>query len=261
MATRKKKRTRTSVLKELTMDELLEIIKENDKTNEEIRKIMAKTKPTMDEIRKAIEEAISDLEEVGEFHMMFEGEEYVIRLSQNVKGQIRYDPDSRQIIIVLPDNSLWRRGPNGRWDKRSMDMCIDRIVQIYEARQQIHWCEGEMERLHRLCTLSDDARHVETARQLAVASRQLYEYENKLEYLERMCMTAAAESNRIMEEYGDQLARAKKAKRRAENKKNRAQKQKAQATKEKEKAQASLETVKKDAEKTVAELTGELKIR
>ena len=149
VATRKKKRTRAPVLKDLTREELLEIVKENDKTNEEIRKIMAKTKPTMDEIRKAIEEAISDLEEVGEFHMMFEGEEYVIRLSQNVKGQIRYDPDSRQIIIVLPDNSLWRRGPNGRWDKRSMDIHINAIVQLHEARQQIHWCEGEMERLHR----------------------------------------------------------------------------------------------------------------
>ena len=192
------------------------------------------------------------MEAVGEFHMMLEGEEYVIRLSQNVKGQIRYDPDSGQIIIVLPDNSLWRRGPNGRWDKRIMDMYIDKIVQIHEARQQIHWCEGEMEWLHRLCTLSDAARHVETARQLAVASRQLYEYENKLEYLERMGMTAAAESNRIMEEYGDQLARAKKAKRRAENKKNEAQKRATQATKERNEAQANLETVEKDAEKTVA---------
>ena len=113
-----------------------------------------------------------------------------------------------------------------------MDLYIDRIVQIHEARQQIHWSEGEMDRFYRLGSRSDYARHVYPARQLAVASNQLCEYENKLEYLVTNVFDGRSREQ-LMEVYGDQLARAKKAKKRAENKKNSAQKRETHAIKEK----------------------------
>ena len=53
---------------------------------------------------------------------------------------------------------------------------------------------------------------------------------------------------------GDQLERAKKDRKRAEDAKNNAQRREAQAKKETEKAQANLETVQKEAEKVEGKL-------
>ena len=114
---------------------------------------------------------------------------------------------------------------------------------------------GEVERLWRLNALPGDARQNETARQLAAATGQLYDYGNRMDCLERMYM-AAAQANRMMTERGDQLDLAKKDRKRAEDAKNNAQRREAQAKKETEKAQANLETVRKDAEKTIGKLAG-----
>ena len=108
-------------------------------------------------------------------------------MPQNVKGQIKYDPDSGK-IIVLPYNTQWKRDQNGRWDKHSM--YINVMIQLHEARQQIHWFE--VERLPRLGIFSEDARQSRMARHLAMVSRRLFEYENRVEYLEWMRMVAAA---------------------------------------------------------------------
>ena len=71
-----------------------------------VEEAMAKFTLTMDDMRKAIEKARSALDEVGEFDLEIEGDEYAMRLSQNVKGKIRFDPKTRKILIVLPDDSL-----------------------------------------------------------------------------------------------------------------------------------------------------------
>ena len=100
----------------------------------EIEEAMAKFTLTMDDMREAMENARSALDEVGEFDMGVEGDEYVIRLSQNARGKIRFDPKTRKILIVLPDDSLWRQGLDGRWDRLGLNMSIDVIVQIHESR-------------------------------------------------------------------------------------------------------------------------------
>ena len=255
MAAKKKKRRRP-VLKGLTAEELQKKQKEADEWMGEIEEAMAKLEPSMDDIRKALQEADSALNEVGEFHMETDGDEYVIRLSQNVKGRIRFDPNTRKILIELPDASLWRPGRDGRWNKNAMNMRIDDIVKLHESRREVHWLKGEIERILELNALSGDARENEMARQLTAASRKLFDYENRIECLERLYMLAAAEADRISEERGDQMKRAKIAKKRAEDAKNNAQRREAQAKKETEKAQANLETVQKDAEKTIGKLAG-----
>ena len=98
--------------------------------------------------------------------------------------------------------------------------------------------------------LPGDARQNETARQLTAATRQLYDYGNRMDCLERMY--AAAQANRMME-YGDQLERVKRAEKRAEDARNNAKRREAQAKKE-TKAQANLETAQKEAEKVEGKL-------
>ena len=252
----KRRRRKRPVLKELTAEELQEEQKEAHEWMGEIEEAMAKLEPSMDDIRKALQEADSALNEVGEFHMETDGDEYVIRLHQNVKGRIRFDPNTRKILIELPDASLWRPGRDGRWNKNAMNMRIDDIVKLHESRREVHWLKGEIERILELNALSGDARENEMARQLTAASRKLFDYENRIECLERLYMLAAAEADRTREEQGDQMKRAKRDKKRAEDAKNNAQRREAQAKKETEKAQANLETVQKDAEKTIGKLAG-----
>ena len=95
----------------------------------------------------------------------------------------------------------------------------------------MQWLEGEVERLWRLNALPGDARQNETARHLAAATRQLYDYGNRMDCLEWMYAAAAAQANRMMTEDGDQLERAKKDRKRAEDAKNNAQRREAQAKK------------------------------
>ena len=82
------------------------------------------------------------MDEVGEFDMEIEGDEYVIHLSQNVKERIRFDPSARKILILLPDDSLWRQNTDGRWDRRGLNMRIDDIVKLHESRRLVQWLVG-----------------------------------------------------------------------------------------------------------------------
>ena len=164
MAVRKKKRT--VVLQEITEEERLGMIRELEKDLKELREAGTGTAYTMDDIRRAIEEARSALEDVGEFDMELEGDEYVIRLSRHVNGKIKYDPRTEKIFIILPDDTKWRQDWDGHWDRRSLGMHINIMVMLHESRQKIHWLEEEARRLHRLSILSGDARQQEMASHL-----------------------------------------------------------------------------------------------
>ena len=100
MAVRKKKRT--VVPQEITEEERLGMIRELEKDLKELREAGTGTAYTMDDIRRAIEEARSALEDVGEFDMELEGDEYVIRLSRHVNGKIKYDPRTGKISSYCP---------------------------------------------------------------------------------------------------------------------------------------------------------------
>ena len=102
-----------------------------------LRRRSKELRRTADEWMKEIEEAMakfdahhgryarghggmpdSALDEVGEFDMGVEGDEYVIRLSQNARGKIRFDPKTRKDPHrSCPTTSLWRQGLDGRWDR------------------------------------------------------------------------------------------------------------------------------------------------
>ena len=123
----------------------------------EAEEAMAKFAPTMDEMREAMEKAGSALDEVGEFDMETEGDEYVERLSQNVKGRIMLDPSARKILILLPDDSLWRQNPDGRWDGRTMNTGINEMAQLREFRRGAQRLEGENGSIPELNTLPGDA--------------------------------------------------------------------------------------------------------
>ena len=135
MAAKKKKRKRP-VLEGLTREELQEQ-EEIDERAKDVQAAMGKLEPSMDEIREAIEKAGSALNEVGEFHMEIDGDEYVIRLSQNVKGRIRFDSYTGKILILLPDSSLWKQNLAGRWDKCALNMRINEIVKLHESRREV----------------------------------------------------------------------------------------------------------------------------
>ena len=271
MAVRKKKRT--VVPQEITEEERLEMIRELEKDLKELREAGTGTAYTMDDIRRAIEEARSALEEVGEFDMELEGDEYVIRLSRHVHGKIKYDPRTGKIFIILPDDTKWRQDWDGHWDRRSLGMHINIMVMLHESRQKIHWLEEEAKRLHRLSILSGDARQQEMASQLMAMAREIYDKQMMIEHLELRCMAAAAATGRMMDKHGDQLRRAKLEKKRAEDAKRKAQEREAEAAEAKEKAQASLKTkqeevktvegrldaVQEENKKTIGKLTGTIK--
>ena len=271
MAVRKKKRTVVS--QEITEEKRLEMIRELEKDLKELREAGTGTAYTMDDIRRAIEEARSALEEVGEFDMELEGDEYVIRLSQHVSGKIKYDPRTGKIFIILPDDTKWRQDWDGHWDRRSLGMHINIMVLLHESRQKIHWLEEEAKRLHRLSILSGDARQQEMASQLMAMAREIYDKQMMIEHLELRCMAAAAATGRMMDKHGDQLRRAKLEKKRAEDAKKKAQEREAEAAEAREKAQASLKTkqeevktvegrldaVQEENKKTIGKLTGTIK--
>ena len=87
-------------------------------------------------------------------------------------------------------------------EQERMNMRIDDIVKLHESRREVHWLKGEIERILELNALSGDARENEMARQLTAASRKLFDYENRIECLERLYMLAAAEADRIRERAG-----------------------------------------------------------
>ena len=90
-------------------------------------------------------------------------------MSQNVKGRIRFDPNTRKILIKPPDASLWQQNLAGRWDKCALNMLITEIVKLHESRREVQWLKEEIERLLRLNSLSGYARQNELVRQLAAA--------------------------------------------------------------------------------------------
>ena len=86
------------------------------------------------------------------------------------------------------------------------------MEKLHEARQQVHWLEGEVRRLQSLAALPDDPRQREAARQLASLSRQAYEQQNTIQHLEWLYMSAVSKAGRVMGGHGDQLKRAKREK-------------------------------------------------
>ena len=72
-----------------------------------------------------------------------------------------------------------------------------------------------------LAALPDDPRRREAVRQLTILSRQAYEQQNTMQHLEWLYMSATSEAGRMMDEHGDQMKRAKREKKKAEDAKNR----------------------------------------
>ena len=121
MAAKKKRRkwpAPEGLAVEETRKDLEEMHREAEKRMEEIEEAMAKFAPTTEEIREDIEKARSALGEVGEIDMEIKGDECVMLLSQNVKIWIKLDPNTRKILTLLPDDSLWWQNPVGRWGRR-----------------------------------------------------------------------------------------------------------------------------------------------
>ena len=209
MTARKKKRKRAAMVEGLTREEMYEMM---DEMYRAMEKGMAKAEPTMEEIRRAIEAARYAIGEVGEFHVESGEEGYTIRLSRHVKGRVTYDPRTGRIVIILPDTTQWRQNPDGRWGRRALGMHVNMMEKLHEARQQVHWLEGEIRRLQSLAALPDDPRQREAARQLASLSRQAYEQQNTIQHLEWLYMSAVSKAGRVMDGHGDQLKRAKREK-------------------------------------------------
>ena len=147
MTARKKKRKRAAMVEGLTREEMYEMM---DEMYRAMEKGMAKAEPTMEEIRRAIEAARYAIGEVGEFHVESGEEGYTIRLSRHVKGRATYDPRTGRIVIILPDTTQWRQNPDGRWDRRALGVHVNMMEKLHEARQQVHWLEGEIRRLQSL---------------------------------------------------------------------------------------------------------------
>ena len=171
MAAKKKKRKRAAMVEGLTREEMYEM---------------------MEEMYKAIEAARYAIDDIGEFDMESGEEGYTIRLSRHVKGRVTYDPRTGRIVIMLPDTTQWRQNPDGRWDRSSLGMHVDAMEKLHEARQQVHWLEGEIRRLQSLASLPNDPRQREAARQLAALSRQAYEQQNTMQRLEWLYMSAVS---------------------------------------------------------------------
>ena len=103
MAAKKKKRKRPA-LEGLTVEEMLKELEETAERMNEIEAAMAKLAPTMDDMREAMEKVRSALDEVGEFDMEAEGDEYVMRLSQNARGKIRFDRGCPRLRAISRSN-------------------------------------------------------------------------------------------------------------------------------------------------------------
>ena len=147
MAAKRRKKRQAATVEELTRAEQCEAMDEMYKKIEEMRKALEKTEPTMDEMRRAMEASRSAIDGIGEFDMESGEEGYTIRLSRHVKGRVTYDPHTGRIVIILPDTTQWRQNPDGRWDRRTLGMHVDAMEKIHQARQHVHWLEGEVRRL------------------------------------------------------------------------------------------------------------------
>ena len=255
MAAKKKKRKQQTVtVEDLTRAEQCGASDEIYKKNEEMRKALEKTEPTLEEMRKAIEAACSAIGDLGGFYTELEEGGYTIRLSRHVKGRITYDPRTGRIVIVLPDTTLWKQNPDGRWDERSLGMHVDAMEKLHEARQLAHWQEVEIRRLLSLAALPNDAGQREAARQLAVLSRQAYEQQNTIQHLEWLYMSALSEAGCMTDEDAYQLKRARREKKEAEDAKNNALKREREAADSKKKAEDENEKADQTVDKLSATL-------
>lgn len=207
--------------------------------------------PSLEEIRKAIEDARCMIDSIGHYKMEFDKDGYTIRLSRRLRCRVTYHPDTKEIVLILPNDIQCRLD-----EKHEMALLKMYAADTDHAAEQLEYTKDRLQRAEKSLAQSwyaQSCMDTELALENARLSRAVWELQNQIQEMEMRHHAMGAEAHRIIIDDQERLKRARDARKKSEEEKKSAEERHQETAKKLQETKEEMKQTKRRNSRLAAE--------